>query len=99
MERERRRIAIRLWPRLGIEMRMVQVVLTTGLASSASEAKRLIQQGGVKIDDQRVDDPYRTLTIRPGDQFLVTGWVSTRAQTGSVRVRDVTNGAEESARS
>lgn len=58
-------------PRLGIEMRMVQVVLTTGLASSASEAKRLIQQGGVKIDDQRVDDPYRTLTIRPGDQFLV----------------------------
>jgi tyrosyl-tRNA synthetase len=60
-----------LTPRLGVEMRIVQVVLTTGLASSASEAKRLIQQGGIKIDDQRVDDPYRTLMVRPGDQFLV----------------------------
>ena len=29
----------------------------SGLASSNGEAKRLIQQGGVKLDGQRVSDP------------------------------------------
>ncbi len=58
-------------PPRGVELRLFQLVLTTGLASSASEAKRLIQQGGIKIDDQRVEDPYHSLTIRPGDRVLV----------------------------
>ena len=37
------------------------------LASSASEARRLIQQGGIRIDGDRVEDPYQTVEIRPGD--------------------------------
>ena len=37
------------------------------LAASASEARRLIQQGGIRIDGERVEDPYQTVGIRPGD--------------------------------
>jgi tyrosyl-tRNA synthetase len=58
-------------PGMGVAMRMFEVVLTTHLASSACEAKRLIQQGGIRVDNQRVEDPYQTLMIQPGRQFLV----------------------------
>ena len=47
------------------------MVATTHLAASGSEARRLIQQGGIRIDGERVDDPYQTVGIRPGDAFLV----------------------------
>lgn len=36
------------------------------LAQSAGQAKRLIQQGGVSIDGQRVDNPSHTLAPRTG---------------------------------
>jgi tyrosyl-tRNA synthetase len=55
----------------GVEMRLFQVVLTTGLASSASEAKRLIQQGAIRLNEEKVEDPYRTIVLQPGDQVLV----------------------------
>ena len=35
------------------------IVGATQLASSASEVRRLILQGGIYIDDVRVEDPYR----------------------------------------
>jgi tyrosyl-tRNA synthetase len=50
---------------------MDQLVVRSGVAGSASEAKRLIQQGGIRIDDQRVEDPYGTRRLRPGDELLV----------------------------
>jgi tyrosyl-tRNA synthetase len=34
-----------------------RLLRTTGLAKSASEARRLIQQGGVRVDGTRVEDP------------------------------------------
>jgi tyrosyl-tRNA synthetase len=55
----------------GVEMRFFQVVLTTGLASSASEAKRLIQQGGIRLNEEKVEDPYTTIVLQPGQQVLV----------------------------
>jgi tyrosyl-tRNA synthetase len=55
----------------GVELRLFEVVLKTGLASSASEAKRLIQQGGIRFDDERVEDPYRTIVFQPGQRRLV----------------------------
>jgi tyrosyl-tRNA synthetase len=58
-------------PPRGVEVRAWEVVATTHLATSGSEARRLIQQGGIRIDGTRVDDPYQTVGIRPGDTLLV----------------------------
>jgi tyrosyl-tRNA synthetase len=55
----------------GVELRLFEVVLRAELAGSASEAKRLIQQGGIRFDEQKVEDPYATLAVRLGEQVLV----------------------------
>jgi tyrosyl-tRNA synthetase len=57
--------------RIGVPLRAWEVVATTHLATSASEAKRLVQQGGIRIDGAKVEDPYQTVGIRPGDTLLV----------------------------
>jgi tyrosyl-tRNA synthetase len=41
----------------GEEMWLPRVMADAGLAKSTSEAKRLIKQGGVKVDGMRVSDP------------------------------------------
>ena len=46
-----------------------QVLRMAGLAPSSSEANRLIAQGGVRIDGDRVSD--RTLVLAPGKTYLV----------------------------
>jgi tyrosyl-tRNA synthetase len=56
---------------VGIQVRAWEVVARTHLAASASEARRLIQQGGIRIDGERVEDPYQTVEIRPGEAHLV----------------------------
>jgi tyrosyl-tRNA synthetase len=59
-------------PRLGVKTMVVwQVVASCHLASSASEARRVTQQGGIRIDGERVEDPYKTIEIRPGDTHLI----------------------------
>jgi tyrosyl-tRNA synthetase len=55
----------------GVQVRVFEVVLVTHLASSASEARRLTQQGGIRIDGERVEDPYQTVEIRPGETHLI----------------------------
>jgi tyrosyl-tRNA synthetase len=55
----------------GTQVRLADIVLASGLASSASEARRLAQQGGIRIDGERVEDPYRMVEIRPGDTLLI----------------------------
>jgi tyrosyl-tRNA synthetase len=55
----------------GVELRLFEVVLRAELAGSASEAKRLIQQGGIRFDEQKVEDPYATLAVRLGERVLV----------------------------
>jgi tyrosyl-tRNA synthetase len=42
-------------------MAIAQVLKQAGLASSASEALRLIEQGGVKIDGAKVSDKAQKL--------------------------------------
>jgi tyrosyl-tRNA synthetase len=54
-----------------VQVRVFEVVLATHLASSASEARRLTQQGGIRIDGERVEDPYQTMEIRVGETHLV----------------------------
>jgi tyrosyl-tRNA synthetase len=55
----------------GVELRLFEVVLRADLAGSASEAKRLIQQGAIRVAEQKVGDPYATVVVGPGEQVLL----------------------------
>jgi tyrosyl-tRNA synthetase len=47
-----------------------RVLVETGLASSRAEARRLIEQGGVYLDGERVETPNFVMTgIKPGMTF------------------------------
>jgi tyrosyl-tRNA synthetase len=58
-------------PEPGAHVRAWEIVVLTNLAGSGSEARRLIQQGGIRIDGERVEDPYQTVQIRTGQTYLV----------------------------
>jgi tyrosyl-tRNA synthetase len=53
------------------DLRVDHIVGASNVASSASEVRRLILQGGIYIDDVRVEDPYQTRQVRPGDELIV----------------------------
>jgi len=51
---------------------MIKALLTTlGLASSVSEAERLVKQGAVEIDGQRINDPRKEVDLSKGRNFLL----------------------------
>ncbi len=50
---------------------LAKVLTTSGLAASNGEARRLVQQGGVKVDGQAVRDPMATLAGVAGTSVLV----------------------------
>jgi tyrosyl-tRNA synthetase len=45
---------------------IVQILTDTGMASSKGEARRLIEQGGVSVDGQRIADPAAVINISSG---------------------------------
>lgn len=45
---------------------ILELLLEVGLANSKSEGRRLIEQGGVKINDQKQTDPQAIIQIREG---------------------------------
>jgi tyrosyl-tRNA synthetase len=50
----------------------IKVLLTTlALATSVSEAERLVKQGAVEIDGQRIDDPRKEVDLSEGRDFLL----------------------------
>ena len=51
-------------------------------AASNSEARRLISQGGVRVEQRKVDDPQAKVTVQPGSTLLI--------QVGKRRVCKVT---------
>jgi tyrosyl-tRNA synthetase len=53
------------------DLRVDHIVGATHLGSSASEVRRLILQGGIYIDDVRVEDPYQTRRVSPGDELVI----------------------------
>jgi len=59
-----------------------QVVLSSHLATSASEARRLIQQGGIRLNGERVTDAYEIVKRHPGATDLIQ-----RGRREFVRVR------------
>jgi len=48
---------------------LVDAVLRTGLVPSKSEARRLIVQGGVEVDEQKQADPNASLPLSPGRSY------------------------------
>ena len=60
----------------------VDVAVATGLATSRGDARRLIQQGGLEINDRRQTDP--TLQLAPED---VEGAIIKVGKRGFVRMK------------
>ena len=50
-------------PNAGMPMGVLQVLKASGLASSTSEALRMMEQGGVRLDGERIED--KTIAITP----------------------------------
>jgi tyrosyl-tRNA synthetase len=51
---------------------MIKTLLTAlGLTTSISEAERLVKQGAVEIDGQRIDDPRKEVDLSKGRNFLL----------------------------
>lgn len=53
------------------QLGLLRVLREAGLVSSASEAQRNVEQGGVRIDGERVED--KGLTLEPGTYILQVG--------------------------
>jgi tyrosyl-tRNA synthetase len=53
----------------GASLSLSKLIKEAGLAPSISEASRLVKQGGVKLDQERVDDPSRA--VDAGAEVLI----------------------------
>jgi tyrosyl-tRNA synthetase len=50
---------------------IVKVLVSAGLSPSNAEARRLLQQGGVRLDGEAVSDPFATVPATSGRTYLV----------------------------
>jgi tyrosyl-tRNA synthetase len=50
-------------------MTLLEIIAKTGLVPSKSEGRRLIAQGGVEIDEQKLVDPNAVVSLAPGRQY------------------------------
>ncbi len=53
------------------EINVVDLVVMSGLASSNSEARRLVEQGGVKLNDEKLSDIKASVSVNTGDVLQV----------------------------
>lgn len=51
--------------------RLADLLVETGLAASKGEAKRLIEQGGVRVDQEKASGPSSEITLSNGDSILL----------------------------
>lgn len=47
-------------------VQLVRLLVYAGLATSNSEARRLLNQGGVRVDGEKIDDAEAEILVRPG---------------------------------
>jgi tyrosyl-tRNA synthetase len=62
--------------RLAAGVGIIDLIVETGLAPSRGEAKRLVQQGGISVDDERIDaidHVVRGAEAKPGGLLLRAG--------------------------
>jgi tyrosyl-tRNA synthetase len=64
--------------------RLAELLTESGLTSSKGEAKRLIEQGGVKVNGEKATAPAAEMTIGTGDTVLL--------QAGKLRFLRLTTG-------
>jgi tyrosyl-tRNA synthetase len=57
-------------PSSAVAMTVVRIVAAAGLAPSNSEARRLVEQGGVYVDDEKVGDVKAALDSASGRSYL-----------------------------
>lgn len=57
--------------RLAAGVNVVDLTVGTGLFPSKAEARRMIQQGGLSVDGQRVDSPDLVVTLAQGKDHLI----------------------------
>ena len=50
---------------------LTKIIVSAGLAETNKEAQRLVAQGGVLVDDGKVDDPRATLDARGGHSYVL----------------------------
>ena len=55
----------------GAEMNLVHIIKKVGFASSNSEAKRLIKQGGVSLDGDTIDDIHHSITFTDDTDYVL----------------------------
>jgi tyrosyl-tRNA synthetase len=53
------------------EVALARLLVDQGLAASRKEAERLIVQGAVSLDGQKVEDPSTRMALRQGQSLLV----------------------------
>ncbi|HKG21390.1 MAG TPA: S4 domain-containing protein, partial [Blastocatellia bacterium] len=62
---------IPLVERVAGRVRLGKLIASEGLAPSVTEAQRLISQGSVRVDNERVSDTKYDLTGEPGQEALI----------------------------
>lgn len=64
------------------EVNVVELVVEVGFASSKSDARRLVEQGGVKVNDEKVTDVNAIITIEENEVAEVDTPAGTVLQVG-----------------
>lgn len=53
----------------GQEVRLLDIISDAGFTSSNGETKRMMKQGGVSLNEEKVNDPNYTVVFKTGDEF------------------------------
>ena len=54
---------------LSAETKLIEIMVSNKMVASNGEAKRMIKQGAVKIDDEKISDPF--IMIEPGNESIL----------------------------
>ena len=52
---------------------LLTVLVKAGLAPSISEARRLVQQGGITVNDEKITDPKAQIKLTDGEVVVRKG--------------------------
>ncbi len=55
----------------GAPVRLAEIIVTAGLAPSKAEARRLVKQGGVSIDGEKVSEPAAMIDPAESEEFIL----------------------------
>lgn len=53
------------------EIRLLDIINETGFSPSNGETKRMIKQGGISVDDEKIKDINHTVTLKSGDELTL----------------------------